>query len=89
MLGVDQLAELLLSADAVVTHGGPGLIMEARAAGHCPIVVPRDLEAAGELERLATATADPAEGVREETDAQVVLVTAEPTSDPSQDGARA
>ena len=42
MLGVDQLAALLLTADAVVTHGGPGLIMEARAAGHFPVVVPRD-----------------------------------------------
>ena len=42
ILGVDELAPLLLNADAVVTHGGPGLIMEARAAGHIPIVVPRD-----------------------------------------------
>lgn len=38
----DQLAEVLGRADAVVTHGGPGLIMEARAAGHLPVVVPRD-----------------------------------------------
>ena len=42
ILGVDELAPLLLNAEAVVTHGGPGLIMEARAAGHVPIVVPRD-----------------------------------------------
>ena len=41
MLTADALAELLDGADAVVTHGGPGLIMEARAAGHLPIVVPR------------------------------------------------
>ncbi len=52
------------------------------------IVVPRDLEAAGELERLATATADPAEGVREEADARVVVVPAEPGGEASQDRAR-
>lgn len=42
MLGIRDLADLLGRADAVVTHGGPGLIMEARAAGHVPVVVPRD-----------------------------------------------
>lgn len=43
--GVLAPAEMLLlleRATAVVTHGGPGLIMEARAAGHVPVVVPRD-----------------------------------------------
>ncbi len=42
MLTTASLSELLHGADAVVTHGGPGLIMEAREAGHRPIVVPRD-----------------------------------------------
>lgn len=42
MLGVEDLQDLLRRASAVVTHGGPGLIMEARAAGHVPVVVPRD-----------------------------------------------
>lgn len=42
MLAVAELQELLDRTDAVVTHGGPGLIMEARTAGHIPIVVPRD-----------------------------------------------
>ena len=42
MLGVDDLDDLLGRAQAVVTHGGPGLIMEARAHGHVPVVVPRD-----------------------------------------------
>jgi UDP-N-acetylglucosamine transferase subunit ALG13 len=42
MLAVDELGELLTQARAVVTHGGPGLIMEARVAGHVPVVVPRD-----------------------------------------------
>jgi UDP-N-acetylglucosamine transferase subunit ALG13 len=42
MLGVTDLTDLLRRADAVVTHGGPGLIMEAHAAGHRPVVVPRD-----------------------------------------------
>ncbi len=32
----------LLSTDAVVAHGGPATIAEARAAGHRPVVVPRD-----------------------------------------------
>ena len=69
---------------------GPGaLATYAREHDVSTIVVPSDLEAAGELERLATATADPAEGVREEVNARVVLVPAEPAGDPPQDGARA
>ena len=36
------LNDLLVSADAVVSHGGPGTIMDARNAGHRPIVVPRN-----------------------------------------------
>lgn len=42
MLSADDLEDVLHRARAVVTHGGPGLIMEARAAGHLPVVVPRD-----------------------------------------------
>lgn len=42
MLGGRELTRLLDSVDVVITHGGPGLIMEARAARHIPIVVPRD-----------------------------------------------
>lgn len=42
MLDADDLRSLMGRASAVVTHGGPGLIMEARAAGHLPVVVPRD-----------------------------------------------
>jgi UDP-N-acetylglucosamine transferase subunit ALG13 len=41
MLSLTRLNETMLEASVVVTHGGPGLIMEARAAGHRPIVVPR------------------------------------------------
>ncbi|MDP3892410.1 glycosyltransferase [Nocardioides sp.] len=41
MLSAPALRTLLDRAGAVVTHGGPGLIMEAREAGHMPIVVPR------------------------------------------------
>lgn len=37
-----DLAERLGSADAVVCHGGPSTILEAIAAGHRPVVVPRD-----------------------------------------------
>ncbi|WP_323791433.1 glycosyltransferase [Nocardioides sp.] len=42
MLDPDDLHRLLLDADAVVTHGGPGMIMDARALGHRPIVVARN-----------------------------------------------
>jgi UDP-N-acetylglucosamine transferase subunit ALG13 len=37
----DEFAALLETADAVVCSGGPGAIMETRAAGLRPIVVPR------------------------------------------------
>ena len=40
-LAPDDFAELLATADAVVCSGGPGAIMEARAAGLRPVVVPR------------------------------------------------
>lgn len=42
MLTPLALTSLLRRADAVVTHGGPGCIMDARSCGHLPIVVPRD-----------------------------------------------
>ena len=44
MLGITELEDLMARADVVVTHGGPGLIMEARAARHLPIVIPRNPE---------------------------------------------
>jgi UDP-N-acetylglucosamine transferase subunit ALG13 len=37
-----DLLWLLSRASAVVCHGGPGLITEAREAGHVPLCVPRD-----------------------------------------------
>lgn len=40
-LGHDALQAALTSASIVVTHGGPATIMEARAAGHLPVTVPR------------------------------------------------
>ncbi|GAA4080013.1 hypothetical protein GCM10023066_08750 [Nocardioides kongjuensis] len=42
LLAPGALGDLLDRADAVVTHGGPGSIMDAREHGHLPIVVPRD-----------------------------------------------
>jgi len=41
-VAADELAELMLRADAVVCHGGPGTIALARSARHRPIVVARD-----------------------------------------------
>ncbi|HEY9556672.1 MAG TPA: glycosyltransferase, partial [Acidimicrobiales bacterium] len=37
----DEVLERMARADAVVTAGGPGTLMEIRAAGLRPIVVPR------------------------------------------------
>jgi UDP-N-acetylglucosamine transferase subunit ALG13 len=42
LLEADELESLLGRAAVVVTHGGPGLIMEARTHGHFPVVVARD-----------------------------------------------
>jgi UDP-N-acetylglucosamine transferase subunit ALG13 len=41
-LDVADLDAQLSEATAVVCHGGPSTIMEARAAGHTPIVAARD-----------------------------------------------
>lgn len=38
----DELRALFRSAHAVVSHGGPSTVMDARMAGKLPIVVPRD-----------------------------------------------
>lgn len=37
-----EMAALMSQATVVVCHGGPGLIMEAREAGHRPLCLPRD-----------------------------------------------
>lgn len=37
-----EIVRLLTQASAVVCHGGPGTIMDARDLGHVPICVPRD-----------------------------------------------
>lgn len=39
--GHGDLLEAMRWADVVVTQGGPGSIMDSRACGHLPIVVPR------------------------------------------------
>lgn len=38
----DELQQTIARADAIIVHGGPGSIFEARAAGRLPIAVPRD-----------------------------------------------
>ena len=40
-LPAGEMDAAMAEAVAVVCHGGPGTIMQARAAGHLPIVVPR------------------------------------------------
>lgn len=37
-----DIVDLLARSDAVACHGGPGTIMDARASGLVPVVVPRD-----------------------------------------------
>lgn len=41
-LSHDHLVALVEEASAVVCHGGPGTIMDARQAGHVPLCMPRD-----------------------------------------------
>jgi UDP-N-acetylglucosamine transferase subunit ALG13 len=41
-LGYAELQAAMAEAAAVVTHGGPASITEARSHGHLPICVPRD-----------------------------------------------
>jgi len=41
-LGHSELQSRIQQAAAVVTHGGPGTIMEVRAAGLLPLVIPRN-----------------------------------------------
>ena len=38
----DVMIDLMEHALLIVCHGGPGTIMDAREAGHVPLVVPRD-----------------------------------------------
>lgn len=73
ILGSDGLADLLARADAVVTHGGPGLVMEARDAGHRPIVVPRDpaLDEHVDRHQLRFASVLARSGMAVRTDSQV------------------
>jgi len=42
IVGVDELAALMDAAARIVTHGGPGSILQVLARGRRPIVVPRD-----------------------------------------------
>ena len=38
----DQFSELMLAADLLITHGGPGTILRALELGRVPLVVPRE-----------------------------------------------
>ncbi|WP_150236689.1 glycosyltransferase [Nocardiopsis quinghaiensis] len=43
-LSGEDLGGYMRRAQVVITHGGPGSIVQARGSGHLPIVVPRDPE---------------------------------------------
>ncbi len=42
LIPYDELRALFAQATAVVSHGGPSTVMDVRAAGRLPVVVPRD-----------------------------------------------
>lgn len=42
LIPYDELRDLFGRATVVVSHGGPSTVMDARAAGRVPVVVPRD-----------------------------------------------
>ncbi len=42
LIPYDELRALFAEATAVVSHGGPSTVMDARAAGRVPVVMPRD-----------------------------------------------
>ena len=42
LIPYDELKALFAEATVVVSHGGPSTVMDARAAGRVPVVVPRD-----------------------------------------------
>ena len=42
IVGHDEVTRIMREADVVVCHGGPATIADARAAGHQPLVMPRD-----------------------------------------------
>ena len=73
-----EVEQLMARARAVVTHGGPTTIAEARRAGHRPVVVPRSARLGEHVDdhqrrfagRLASA------GLVDVADTQVELVTA-------------
>jgi UDP-N-acetylglucosamine transferase subunit ALG13 len=41
ILPADELEARIRAADVVISHGGPGVLASARAAGRVPVVVPR------------------------------------------------
>lgn len=41
ILPADELEKRISTADVVISHGGPGVLAAARAAGRVPVVVPR------------------------------------------------
>lgn len=54
----DEIVDLLARADAVICHGGPGTIMDARNAGHVPVCVPRDPDLGEHVDRHQQRFAD-------------------------------
>ena len=76
---IDQLAEARRAGVAVTAWlpakpGPDAMVRWAREHGVTTIVVPEDLQAAGELERLAAGTDDPTRAVEDESRVRVVVV---------------
>ena len=86
-LDVDELDAAVGRAAAVVCHGGPGTIMQARQAGRLPIVVPRrpDLgeHVDGHQLRFAAWMADRDQIVVAATDAELHALLDKALSDPA------
>lgn len=82
------LEEKLAAATCVVTHAGPGCVMEARHHGHLPIVVPRQRSWGEHVDdhQLAFARAAAAAGVvrvAQDADQLATLIDQALSGDPS------
>ena len=71
-LSSDDLVTAIQGADIVITHGGPGSIVECRKWGRLPIVVPRDPELGEHVDNHQQLFSD-----RMAADAQILIARTE------------